>query len=82
MEWGWIVIYALGIFGAAAVVGGIVAYRGNSRPGIRSLAAASVASGIVMWAIVLMVVPASVTTSGSGPPVIERNETAQETLAK
>ena len=56
MDWGWITIYAFAIFGAAGIAGGIVAFRGSSRSGIRALVAASVASGVLMWIVVLMVV--------------------------
>ena len=82
MEWGWIIIYALGIFGAAGIAGGIVAFRGSDRPGVRSFAAASIAAGVVMWLVVLMVVPASVSSSGPGAPTVEGSRTVVESLGR
>jgi len=54
-----IIIAILGILGAALVVGGIVGYRKNERAGIKTLAAASIAAGAVMWALILFTMPAS-----------------------
>ena len=82
MDWGWVMIYALGIFGAGGIAGGIVAYRGSSRTGIRSIAAASIAAGVMMWMVVLMVVPTSTNSTGPGLPVIVGSEIAAETPAK
>ena len=82
MEWGWIVIYALAILGAALIGGGTVAYRGSSSNGIRSLAASSIAGGVMMWMVVLMVVPASITSTGPSAPAVESARLATETLAK
>jgi hypothetical protein len=55
-----IIIAVLGILGAALVAGGIVAYRKSVRAGVKSLAAASIAAGVVMWALILVTMPASV----------------------
>ena len=82
MDWGWITIYAFAIFWAAGIAGGIVAFRGSSRSGIRGLAAASVASGILMWIVVLMVVLASVTSNGPGEPIVDVSGPAAQSLAK
>ena len=82
MDWGWITIYAFAIFGAAGIAGGIVAFRGSSRSGIRALAAASVASGVLMWIVVLMVVLASVTSNGPGEPIVDVSGPAAQSLAK
>ena len=46
----------MAVLGTALVVGGIVAYRGSVRTGVRSFAAAGIASGVVMLAIVVMTV--------------------------
>jgi zinc transporter ZupT len=70
MEWGWVLIYGLAILGAAAVVGGVVAYRGSARPGVRAFAAASVASGVMMLMIVTMVVPVTYSDNESPQPEI------------
>jgi hypothetical protein len=56
---GFIIIATLGILGAALIVGGIVGYRKSVRTGIKTLAAASIASGVVMWALILFTMPAS-----------------------
>lgn len=61
----------LAIVGAALMVGGIVAVRGSANLGIRSLGAASVAAGAVMWGIVLVTVPFSTSSEGSPSPSIE-----------
>ncbi len=82
MEWGWIVIYALGILGVAFIAGGIVAYRGSRRTGIRSFAAASIASGAMMWMVVLLVVPASGGSTGPGGPAAGTGGFAVEGLIK
>jgi hypothetical protein len=55
-----VIIAVLGILGAALIVGGIVGYRKSVRTGVKTLAAASIASGIVMWALILVTTPVSV----------------------
>ena len=54
----------MAVLGTALVAGGIVAYRGSVRTGVRSFAAAGIASGVVMLAIVVMTVPAYSTSDG------------------
>ena len=56
-----IVNILLGIIGAALIVGGIVMYRGSERVGVRALAAAAIAAGVVMWLFILLITPVSVT---------------------
>ena len=58
----------MAVLGTALVVGGIVAYRGSVRTGVRSFAAAGIASGVVMLAIVVMTVPAYSTSDGPPGP--------------
>lgn len=48
MDWGLIFRVTLAVLGVALMVGGIVAYRGSGRTGVRSFAAAGIASGVVM----------------------------------
>jgi hypothetical protein len=67
MDWGIVIQVCLGILGAALIVGGIVAYRGSPRTGVRAFAAAGVAAGVVMWAFVLVTIPVS-HTSGDWSP--------------
>jgi len=55
-----VIIAILGILGAALIVGGIVGYRKSVRTGIKTLAAASIAAGVVMWALILFTTPVSV----------------------
>ena len=70
MDWGFIFQVTLAVVGAALILGGIVAYRGSVRTGVRSFAAAGIASGMVMLVIVGMTI--SVSSTGGGPgPVIE-----------
>jgi hypothetical protein len=52
-----IIVAILGILGAALIVGGIVGYRKSVRAGVKTLAAASIASGVVMWALILLITP-------------------------
>lgn len=61
MDWGNVIWLILGILGAALIAGGIVAYRGSRRTGIRSFGAAAIAAGVVMWAIVAVTIPLSST---------------------
>ena len=55
-----VIIAMLGIFGAALIVGGIVGYRKSMRTSDKTLAAASIAAGVVMWALILFTTPVSV----------------------
>ena len=67
--------------GAALIVGGVVAYRGTRRTGVRAMAAAAIAAGVVTWVIVLAVVPTSRTDSGSPEPEIEAGGNGQASVA-
>jgi len=58
------IIAILGILGAALIAGGIVTYRGSRRVGFRALGAALIAAGAVMWILIIMTIPVSVTTGG------------------
>jgi len=71
MNWGFVILMILGILGAGLVVGGFVAYRGTGRTGLKAFAAAAVASGMVMWATVIVTLPVSA-KYGDGPrePVV------------
>ena len=69
MDWGAIILLTLAIVGAALIVGGIVAYRGSSRTGVRALGASAIAAGAVMLLVVLFTVPASSTGGPSGPVI-------------
>ena len=70
MDWGSVIWLILAILGAASIVGGIVAYRGSTTVGVRAFGAATVAAGVVMWAVILVTVPVS-TSSGDAPsPII------------
>lgn len=60
MDWGFIAQMILAIVGAALVAGGLVGYRGSARTSVKAFAAAAVASGTIMWLIVIMTIPVSV----------------------
>jgi zinc transporter ZupT len=77
MEWGWVMIYGIAILGAAGIAGGIVAYRGSRRTGVRAFAAASVTAGVMMLLVVSLVVPTSYTSSGSPEPEIHYDNAIQ-----
>ena len=78
MDWGAIIQLSLAILGAASIVGGIVAYRGSARTGVRAFAASAVAAGVVMWAVVLITVPISSTGDGSPDPIVTKVEVAAD----
>ena len=58
------IIAILGILGAALIAGGIVTLRGSTRLAFRALGAALIAAGAVMWILIIMTIPVSVTTGG------------------
>ncbi len=63
----WIILIVLG---AALIAGGIVAYRGSRRTGVRAFSAAGIAAGVVMWAIVIITIPASSSDNKSPSPTV------------
>ena len=71
MDWDSMVWLMLAILGAASIAGGIIAYRGSMSIGGRTFGAASVAAGVVMWAIILVTVPVSTSSSNAPSPIIE-----------
>jgi hypothetical protein len=54
-----IIMATLGILGAALIAGGIVGYRKSSRAGVKTVSAACIASGVVMWALLAVTTPVS-----------------------
>ena len=72
MNWDAILWLVLGILGAALITGGIVAYRGSPRVGVRAFGASATAAGIAMWAVVLIIVPVSSSSDGSPEPTVEK----------
>ena len=77
-DWGFIFQVTLAVLGAALIVGGIVAYRGSVRTGVRPFAAAGIAPGVVMLAMVVMTVPGYSTSDGPPDPVVETVGSASE----
>jgi hypothetical protein len=69
MDWGSIILLALAILGAGLMAGVVVAYRLSTRVGVKAFAAASVAVGVTMWAVVAMGAPLSHTGGPSAPVV-------------
>jgi hypothetical protein len=67
MDWGSVLWLILAVLGAALVAGGIVAYRGSATVGARAFGAAAVAAGLVMWAVIVLTVPVSVTSGDEHP---------------
>ena len=65
MEWEFIIKLILAILGAALVAGGIVAYRRSENTGVKSLSAAAISAGVVMWAFIL--ITTQVTSEAGGP---------------
>jgi hypothetical protein len=70
MDWGTIILLAFAILGSGLVAGGVVAYRGSTKVGIRAFAAASIATGIMMWAIVSVDTQWSHSGGPSAPVVV------------
>jgi hypothetical protein len=81
MDWGAVVWIVLGILGSGLIFGGIVAYRGHTNPTVRALAAAGIASGLAMWAVIGFTVPASTSSdNGDSPsPVVSLDVVASGT---
>lgn len=48
MDWGIIIQLTLAILGVASIAGGIVAYRGSARTGVRVLGASTIAAGVIL----------------------------------
>jgi hypothetical protein len=71
MNWDFVIQLILAIFGVAFIAGGIVAYRGSPRTGVRAFGASAVAAGVVMWAVVLLTVQVSTSGGGSPDPIVE-----------
>ena len=69
MEWHFVIMAILGILGAALAAGGIVAYRASARVSVRAFGAASIAAGIVMWAVILLTIPLSTTRGDALLPI-------------
>ena len=69
MDWGFIFQVTLAVLGAALFFGGNVIYRGSASSGVRSSAAAGIASGMAMLAVVSMTLAAG-TTYASPDPVV------------
>ena len=78
MDWGAIIQLSLAILGAGLIVGGIVAYRGSTRTGLRAFSAGSVAAGAVMLAVVLFTLPVSSSGDGSPDPTVTKVEVAAD----
>ena len=70
MDWGTVIWIILGVLGAALIAGGIVAYRGSRRTGVRAFSAAGIAAGVVMWAIVVITIPVSSSDNRSPSPTV------------
>ncbi len=70
MNWEFVFQMTLAILGAALIIGGIVAYRGSTRTGVRSFSASAVAAGVVMWVVVLITLPVQSTGNGSPEPTV------------
>ena len=78
MDWDTVIQLTLAIVGAALIVGGIIAYRGSTRTGTRAFSSSVIAAGVVMWVVVLITVPVSVTGEGPMDPIIEGVEAQYE----
>ena len=70
MDWGSIVWLILAVLGAASIVGGVVGYRGSGSTGGRAAGAALAAAGVVMWAVILVTVPVSTSSSDAPSPIV------------
>jgi drug/metabolite transporter (DMT)-like permease len=50
---------ALAVLGAALIAGGLVAYRYSPNTGAKTVSAAGIAAGVVMWLAILFILPVS-----------------------
>ena len=69
MDWGTIILLTLAILGAGFMAGVVVAYRRSTKVGVKAFGAASVAVGVMMWAVVLVATPIS-QSGGPTEPVV------------
>ncbi len=74
MNWDTIIQLSLAVLGAASIAGGIVAYRGSTRTGVRAFSGAAIAAGVVMWAFILFTIPVSRTGDGPQEPGVTKVE--------
>ena len=74
MDLGFVIVLGLAIYGASLMVSGISAYLTSAKGEIKALAAAAVASGVVMWAAVLITSPMSYSGGRPSQPEIVVNE--------
>lgn len=58
------ILALLGMLGAALIAGGAYAYRASVRVGVRTFAVAAIASGVIVWALLVYIAPVAV-ISGS-----------------
>jgi len=56
-EMEFIIIAILGILGAGMIAGGFFLYRNSSNTNPKAIGVASVAAGVVMWGLILLVSP-------------------------
>ena len=78
MDWGSVVWLILAVLGAASIVGGVVGYRGSVNTGGRVAGAALAAAGVAMWAVILVTVPVSTSSSSDAPSPIVVGEVAAD----
>jgi len=67
---GLIVIIVLAVIGAAFIAGGIVGYRKIEGAVAKTISAAAIAAGIVMWAVILLFTPVFQQTSEAPQPTV------------
>ncbi len=65
-----IILVMFGIVGGALIAGGIVAYRGSTRVKVRAFSAAAIVAGLVTWAVIAFIIPASSTSDVSPAPTV------------
>ena len=70
MDWDSIVWLILAVLGAASIVGGVVVFRGSGNTGGRAAGSALAAAGVVMWAVILVTVPLSTSSSDAPSPIV------------
>ena len=71
MDGGFIFQVTLAVLGGALFFGGSIVHRASVRTGVRSSAAAGIASGVVMLALVLVTFPAFSTSDASPSPIVQ-----------
>ena len=80
LNFGALIWLFMAVLGTALLVGGFFLYRGSKTGGTRAMAAASMAAGVTLWALLLFTVPVSRSIEYQPGPAVELGSTPTELL--